>query len=66
MSDKKNIRWVARGDVRGECEHYHRTEEAAQRCCDRDHAGVRSAYPGHYPTESYSDRVPVRVRLRNV
>jgi hypothetical protein len=46
--------WTCRGDVRGECPTYHRTEAGAQACCDRDHAGCRSQ-------GGYSDRAPVYV-----
>ena len=49
--------WTCRGDVRGECPTYHRTEAAAQACCDRDHAGCkRQCGP-----DAYSDRAPVYV-----
>ena len=47
------------GDVRGWCGHDHRTLDAAERCCARDAAGIRSAYRSTYPTRAYSDRRPV-------
>ena len=44
--------YTTQGNVRGCCEHKHRTIEAAKRCIDRDHAGcVRQG--------GYSDRTVV-------
>jgi hypothetical protein len=40
--------------VRGECGIAHRTQSAAEQCCDRDHRVCKH-------TGGYSDRVPVRV-----
>lgn len=53
------LTFTCRGDVRGGCGIRHRTLAAARACCDRDAAGVRSAYPSTYPTRAYSDREPV-------
>jgi hypothetical protein len=46
--------WTCIGEVRGECGVKHRTEQAAQKCCDRDN---RDCKRGHGP-RSYSDRYP--------
>jgi hypothetical protein len=35
------IRYIAKGNIRGECPHRHRTLAAAQRRADRDDAGCR-------------------------
>lgn len=32
----KDNKYVAYGPVRGECTHYHRTIDAAVRCCSKD------------------------------
>lgn len=53
------MKWTCKGSVRGECGITHRSYESAARCCARDGAAVRRAYPGTYPTQAYSDRAPV-------
>ena len=53
--------YITSGSVRGSCGHRHRTEAAAQACCERDQAGIRHAYPSTFPTQAYSDRVVIAV-----
>ncbi len=50
---------TCRGAVRGSCGIRHRSLSAAQACCERDAAGIRSVYTSTYPTRAYSDRRPV-------
>jgi hypothetical protein len=51
-----NPYFVARGPVRGDCGHKHRTHEAAEACADKDARACRSLGGG-----AYSDRVVVEV-----
>lgn len=43
------VKFVCVGSVRGWCGHEHRSEDAAERCCDRDQAGCEKR-------RGYSDR----------
>lgn len=53
--------YTTSGPVRGSCGHHHRTEAAAQACCDRDAAAIRRTYPSTFPTRVYSDRVVIAI-----
>ena len=48
--------YTTRGSVRGGCGHKHRTEEAAERCAERDHRDCAAA-------GGYSDRKVVEVTV---
>jgi len=50
------MKFTCRGSVRGGCGIQHRTLEAAERCCQRDAAAIRRAYPSTFPAQAYSDR----------
>ena len=41
--------YVATGNVRGSCDHHHKTAQTAQKCADRDQAGCKTQ-------GGYSDR----------
>lgn len=47
--DMEPIGYTTWGPVRGDCGHVHRTDEAAEACIRRDHAGCRKV-------GGYSDR----------
>jgi len=53
------MKWTCEGSVRGSCGINHRSHDAAMKCCERDHASIRRAYPSTFPTRAYSDRHPV-------
>jgi hypothetical protein len=55
------VYYIAKGSVRGECGHKHKTVEAAERCREKDVKSVLVNNPSTYPTRAYSDRRVIAV-----
>jgi len=57
------VTYIARGNVRGDCGHRHRTVEAAERCAEQDRRAIRRLPSSPYGAP-YSDRRVVAVDER--
>ena len=55
--------YEAIGSVRGSCGHKHRTQESAERCCERDQRAVSRLNGSGSLTRTYSDRRVVERRV---
>lgn len=57
-------KYIAKGEVCGDCGHLHRTIRAAVRCVQEHQHSIDISYPSRYPTRSYSDRKVMAVDVR--